>query len=205
MSSPKPRTFRVNYELDRFELDGKPFQYASGSFHYFRALPEVWGERLATMKAAGLNAVDTYVEWSLHNPAENTFDFSGLANVERFLELAAERGLLVILRPGPYICAERDNVSPLTASRSPLRLGLFQGGIPYWLFSKHPNIRLRTSDADFLDEVRKWYAKLMPRMERFLYENGGPIILVQVENEYGVSRLCDKVYLNWLRDETGKS
>lgn len=65
---------------------------------------------MATMKSAGLNALDTYVEWSLHNPEENTYDFSAIANVERFLEIAAEHGFYVILRPGPYICAERDNV-----------------------------------------------------------------------------------------------
>lgn len=79
-----------------------------------------------------------------------------------------------------------------------------QGGVPYWLFTKYPNIQLRTSDPDYLKEVRIWYGKLMPKLQKFLYENGGPIILVQVENEYGVFKKCDKVYLNWLRDETRK-
>lgn len=192
-------------------MDGRPFQYASGSFHYFRALPEVWGDRMATMKNAGLNVLDTYIEWSLHNPAENRYHFGGMANVERFLELAVEHGLYVILRPGPYICAERDNVRnsvchfPFFDFRSLIPMGFvrFQGGIPYWLLSKYPDIRLRTSDPDYLSEIRKWYGQVMPRFERFYYENGGPIILVQIENEYGVSKLADRNYLNWLRDETG--
>lgn len=105
------RKFSINYETDSFEMDGKPFQYVSGSFHYFRAVPDVWEDRLKVMRAAGLNALDTYVEWSLHNPQENVYDFEGIADVERFLTLAQKQGFYVILRPGPYICAERDNVS----------------------------------------------------------------------------------------------
>lgn len=91
-------------------MDGKEFQYVSGSFHYFRAVPDAWEDRLKTMRAAGLNALDTYVEWSLHNPQENVYDFEGMADVERFLTLAQQQGFYIILRPGPYICAERDNV-----------------------------------------------------------------------------------------------
>lgn len=71
------------------------------------------------------------------------------------------------------------------------------------MIRKYPNIQLRTSDPDYLREVGIWYEKLMPRIERFLYGNGGRIILVQIENEYGVSQLCDRNYLNWLRNETG--
>lgn len=92
-------------------MDGKEFQYVSGSFHYFRAVPEAWDARLKTMRAAGLNVLDTYVEWAMHNPFENVYDFDGMANVESFIELAQKNDFYVILRPGPYICAERDNVS----------------------------------------------------------------------------------------------
>lgn len=105
------RTFAINHTTNKFEMDGKDFQYVSGSFHYFRAVAEAWDERLKVMRAAGLNALDTYVEWSLHNPLENVYDFKGMADVEGFLELAQQNGFYVILRPGPYICAERDNVS----------------------------------------------------------------------------------------------
>lgn len=168
-------------------MDSKPFRYVSGSFHYFRAVPEVWRDRLRTMRACGLNAVDTYIEWSLHNPKDGEYDFDGIADVEKFIKIAQEEGLYVILRPGPYICAERDN-----------------GGIPYWLFTKYPNIKPRTSDANYTSEVSIWYGNIMKRMQKYLYGRGGPIIMVQVENEYGAFGACDKDYLIWLRDETNK-
>ncbi|XP_053676635.1 beta-galactosidase-like [Anopheles nili] len=177
--------FGIDYENNTFVMDGKPFQYVAGSFHYFRAVPESWGQILRSMRAAGLNAVTTYVEWSLHNPQEDVYKWDGIADVERFIELAASEGLYVILRPGPYICAERD-----------------MGGFPSWLLHKHPGMLLRTYDNTYLREVRSWYAQLMSRMQRFLVGQGGPIIMVQVENEYGSFYACDHKYLNWLRDET---
>lgn len=91
-------------------MNGQDFQYVAGSFHYFRTVPEVWPARIKTMKQAGLNVLDTYVEWALHNPQDGVYDFSGIANLTNFLDIAVAEGLLVILRPGPYICAERDNV-----------------------------------------------------------------------------------------------
>lgn len=91
-------------------MDGQDFQYVAGSFHYFRTVPEVWRERLRTMRAAGLNVVDTYVEWALHNPKDNEYTFEGIADLEQFIQIAQSEDLYVILRPGPYICAERDNV-----------------------------------------------------------------------------------------------
>lgn len=105
------RSFRVDYENDQFLMDGKPFRYVGGEFHYFRAPPDTWQKRLRTLRAAGLNVVSTYDEWSLHNPSDGVYNFEGIANVVRFIELAVEEDLLVIFRPGPYICAERDMVS----------------------------------------------------------------------------------------------
>lgn len=87
--------------------DGQPFRYISGSFHYFRALPETWRTKLRTMRLAGLNAVSTYVEWSLHNPKDGVYKWDGIADLIHFIQLASEEDLFVILRPGPYICAER--------------------------------------------------------------------------------------------------
>lgn len=91
-------------------MDEEPFRYVSGEFHYFRALPQTWSKKLRTMRAAGLTAVSTYVEWSLHNPKENVYVWDGIADLIQFINIAEEEDLYVILRPGPYICAERDMV-----------------------------------------------------------------------------------------------
>lgn len=166
-------------------MDGKPFRYVAGSFHYFRALPETWRQKLKTMRAGGLNAVDLYVQWSLHNPQDGVYNWNGIGDVERVVQIAEEEGLYVILRPGPYICAEIDN-----------------GGLPFWLATKYPAIKVRTNDTDYLREVGKWYSKLMPQFEKHFYGNGGNIIMVQIENEYGAFGACDVEYKNFLRDET---
>ncbi|XP_023174948.2 beta-galactosidase isoform X1 [Drosophila hydei] len=179
--------FSIDHTANTFLLNGQPFRYVAGSFHYFRALPDAWRNRLRTMRAAGLNALDTYVEWSLHNPHDGEYNWEGIADVVKFLEIAQEENFYIVLRPGPYICAERDN-----------------GGLPHWLFTKYPNIKVRTNDPNYLAEVSKWYAELMPRLKHLLIGNGGKIIMVQVENEYAAYYACDHEYLNWLRDETDK-
>lgn len=92
-------------------MDGEKFQYVAGSFHYFRALRETWKEKLEMMKATGLTVIDTYIEWATHNPKPGVYDWEGLADLLYFLDLTKELELYVIFRPGPYICAERDNVS----------------------------------------------------------------------------------------------
>lgn len=117
-SSPKqlltlpPQKSLVIGEADFF-LHGERFQYVAGSFHYFRALRESWRDRLLVMKSAGITVVDTYVEWATHNPEPGVYTWDGVADLEHFLALTQELELYVILRPGPYICAERDNVSGL--------------------------------------------------------------------------------------------
>ncbi|XP_031837922.1 beta-galactosidase [Nomia melanderi] len=174
--------FEVDYQNNQFLLDGKPFRYVSGSFHYFRAPKRYWRDHLRKMRAAGLNAVSTYVEWSLHEPEENEWNWSGDADLVEFLNIAQEEDLLVLLRPGPYICAERDF-----------------GGLPYWLLTRVPDIRLRTNDPRYMNYVQIYLNEVFKRVEPLLRGNGGPIIMVQVENEYG-SYGCDYEYLNHLRD-----
>ncbi|XP_068630107.1 beta-galactosidase-like [Battus philenor] len=167
---------------DNFVLDGKVLKIISGSLHYFRLPSAYWRDRLRKLKAGGLNAVSTYVEWSYHEPEEGQYMFEGDRDVARFVQIAAEEGLHVLLRPGPYICAERD-----------------LGGLPYWLLGKYPNIKLRTVDKDFIDETKIWMTKLFTYLKPLLIGNGGPIILVQVENEYG-SYGRDKEYMGSIRD-----
>lgn len=174
--------FEVDYQNNQFLLDGKPFRYVSGSFHYFRTPRQYWRDRLRKMRAAGLNAISTYVEWSLHQPNEDEWHWSGSANLVEFLNIAQEEGLFVLLRPGPYICAEREF-----------------GGFPYWLLKRVPDIRLRTNDPRYMKYVETYLDEVFKRVVPYLRGNGGPIIMVQVENEYG-SYACDTVYMDRLQD-----
>ncbi|XP_053978638.1 beta-galactosidase [Hylaeus volcanicus] len=181
-NAPKNFSFGVDYENNQFLLDGEPFRYVSGSFHYFRAPRRYWRDRLRKMRAAGLNAVSTYVEWSLHEPRPDVWHWSGDADLTEFLSIAQEEGLMVLLRPGPYICAERDF-----------------GGLPYWLLTSIPDIRLRTNDPRYMSFVERYLTKVFEKVNPYLRGNGGPIIMVQVENEYG-SYACDTAYMNRLRE-----
>ncbi|NXS82889.1 BGAL galactosidase, partial [Erpornis zantholeuca] len=174
------RSFGIDYDSNCFVKDGKPFRYISGSIHYSRVPPYYWKDRLLKMKMAGLDAIQTYVPWNYHEPQMGTYDFSGGKDLESFLQLANDIGLLVILRAGPYICAEWD-----------------MGGLPAWLLEKK-SIVLRSSDSDYLEAVERWMSVLLPKMRPYLYQNGGPIIMVQVENEYGSYFACDYNYLRFL-------
>lgn len=179
-STGAPRTFSVDYKNDCFRKDGEPFRYISGSIHYSRIPRIYWKDRLLKMYMAGLNAIQTYIPWNYHEESPGQYNFSGERDLQYFLQLAQDIGLSVILRPGPYICAEWE-----------------MGGLPAWLLSKK-DIVLRSSDKDYLSAVDTWMGKLLPMMKPFLYQNGGPIITVQVENEYGSYFACDYNYLRHL-------
>ncbi|XP_011268594.2 beta-galactosidase [Camponotus floridanus] len=176
-------SFGVDYENNQFLLDGKPFRYVSGSFHYFRAPRQYWRDRLRKMRAAGLNAVSTYVEWSLHEPEPGQFNWAGDADLIEFLNIAQEEDLFVLLRPGPYICAERD-----------------LGGLPYWLLREAPDIKLRTKDAAFMKYATAYLNQVLEKVKPLLRGNGGPIIMVQIENEYGSYNACDTEYTDMLKE-----
>ncbi|NXJ59850.1 BGAL galactosidase, partial [Rostratula benghalensis] len=179
-ASPPARSFQLDYEGDCFRKDGAPFRYISGSIHYARVPRPAWRDRLLKMYMSGLSAVQVYVPWNYHEPLPGVYDFAGDRDVEAFLDLTAELGLLVILRPGPYICAEWE-----------------MGGLPAWLLWK-PDIVLRSSDPAYLAAVDSWLHVLLPKIKPRLYQYGGNIISVQVENEYGSYYACDYGYLRHL-------
>ncbi|UYV72288.1 GLB1L [Cordylochernes scorpioides] len=179
-SISKKNTFEIDYENNVFLKDGQPFQYISGAIHYFRVPEDLWEDRLLKMRAAGLNTIETYIEWSSHEPEPGVYDFNGMLDFEKFIKKAQDLGLLVILRPSPYINSERD-----------------MGGLPYWLLRIKKDIRLRRSDPTYLEYVGRWYNVLLPKVKPLMYHNGGPIIKIQVENEYG-SYACDTPYMDKL-------
>ncbi|GIX69961.1 beta-galactosidase [Caerostris darwini] len=181
------KSFTVDYENNTFLKDGKPFRYMSGSIHYFRVPSVFWYDRLYKMKMAGLNAIQTYVEWNHHEPEPGVYNFDGDYNLPKFLKTADDLGLVVILRTGPFIDAERD-----------------MGGLPYWLMRNNSNIKLRSYDPTYIKYVDRWYKVLLPIIEPFLYNNGGPIITLQIENEYG-SIGCDAQYKSHLRELVKKT
>uniref|UniRef100_A0A3Q2ZBX0 Beta-galactosidase n=1 Tax=Kryptolebias marmoratus TaxID=37003 RepID=A0A3Q2ZBX0_KRYMA len=173
-------SFSLDYENDCFLKDGQPFRYISGSIHYSRIPRVYWKDRLLKMYMAGLNAIQIYIPWNYHEAFPGQYNFTGDRDLEYFLKLAQDIGLVVILRPGPYICAEWD-----------------MGGLPAWLLNKK-NVVLRSSDPDYIAAVDKWMGTLLPMMKPYLYQNGGPIITVQVENEYGSYFTCDYNYMRHL-------
>jgi beta-galactosidase len=165
--SPTPATHTLRANGDHFELDGKPFQIISGAIHYARVPRAYWRDRLRKARAMGLNTVETYVFWNLHEPSPGQFDFDGQNDVAEFIREAQQEGLFVILRPGPYVCAEWDF-----------------GGYPAWLL-KAPGMEVRTSDPAFMAAASRWMHRLGQELAPLQSANGGPIIAVQVENEYG--------------------
>lgn len=159
-------------------IDGRAEQIRSGAMHYFRLHPSQWQSRIAALKCCGLNTLETYAAWSLHEKKENEFNFEGALDIASYLRMAGEAGLYVILRPGPYICSELD-----------------LGGLPAWLLAK--KCRLRSADAVYLSYAKRYLAAVFKEIRPLLYTNGGPIIALQLENEFIGN---DLPYMEKLRD-----
>ncbi|XP_072282552.1 beta-galactosidase-1-like protein 2 [Pyxicephalus adspersus] len=167
-------------ENGQFLLEGEPLRILGGSMHYFRVPKEYWRDRMQKMKACGLNTLTTYVPWNLHEPQRGKFDFTGNLDIRAFLDIAAEVGLWVILRPGPYICSEWD-----------------LGGLPSWLL-RDKDMQLRTTYKGFAQATESYFDNLIPRVIPHQYTRGGAIIAVQVENEYG-SYAKDSNYMEFIK------
>ncbi|XP_018554454.1 beta-galactosidase-1-like protein 2 [Lates calcarifer] len=165
----------------QFTLEGEPFRILGGSIHYFRVPRAYWEDRLLKMKACGLNTLTTYVPWNLHEPERGTFNFQDQLDLRAYVSLAAEMGLWVILRPGPYICTEWD-----------------LGGLPSWLL-QDKDMQLRTTYPGFVDAVNLYFDKLVSVIKPLMFEEGGPVIAVQVENEYG-SYAKDEKYMPFIKN-----
>ena len=131
-------------------IDDKPVQLISGAIHYFRVHPDLWNDRLDKAVAFGLNAVETYVPWNLHEPHPGEYNFSGIADLESFIAKVQAHGLYLILRPSPYICAEWDN-----------------GGLPGWLMAV-PGVELRRMNQPYLDAVTRYYDVLLPKLQKWI-------------------------------------
>lgn len=174
----KQRSFTIE---DQFYLDGKPIKIISGAIHYFRVVPEYWQDRLEKLQALGCNTVETYIPWNMHEPREGEYCFSGMYDVRKFIQTAQKLGLYVILRPSPYICAEWEF-----------------GGLPFWLL-RDGDMKLRFNYPPYLAKIDRYYKRLFQEFNDLQMDKGGPIVMMQVENEYG-SYANDKQYIYSLVD-----
>ena len=171
---PATRSFAIGDE--HFLLDGEPFRVLAGALHYFRVHPDLWADRIHKARLMGLNTIETYVPWNEHSPSRGTFDTAAGLDLGRFLDLVAAEGMFAIVRPGPYICAEWDN-----------------GGLPGWLFTD-PDVGVRRNEPLYMAAIAEYFDALLPIVAERQIDRGGPVILVQVENEYGAYG-DDKDYL----------
>ena len=165
----------------QFLRDGKPVKLMSGAVHYFRNMPDTWDDIFKKMRAMGLNCVETYCAWNLHEPEPNKFCFEGRLDIASFIKKAAENELMVIVRPGPYICAEWEF-----------------GGLPWWLQCDE-EMEIRCMNKKYIAHFDAYLDALFKQVRPLLCTNGGPVIMLQCENEYGYYG-DDKEYLSYLRD-----
>lgn len=166
---------------NQFIKDDEPVKLISGAVHYFRNMPDTWTDIFKKMKALGCNCVETYCAWNMHEKHPGVFDFSNNLNISEFVKKAAEEGLMVIVRPGPYICAEWEF-----------------GGLPWWI-QTNKNMEIRCSNKEYIQYFDRYLDKLFEQIRPLLCTNGGPIIMLQCENEYGYYG-DDKEYLIYLRN-----
>ena len=179
MAAKKGGTFTTGDKT--FLLNGKPFVVKAAELHYPRIPRAYWEHRIKMCKALGMNTVCLYVFWNIHEQQEGKFDFTGNNDVAEFCRLCQKNGMYVIVRPGPYVCAEWE-----------------MGGLPWWLLKKK-DIKLREKDPYFMERVKIFEKKVGEQLASLTIQNGGPIIMVQVENEYG-SYGKDKPYVSAIRD-----
>ena len=178
-SAGKPGSFTVGDKT--FLLNGQPFVVKAAEVHYPRIPRPFWEHRIKMCKALGMNTLCLYVFWNIHEQREGEFDFTGNNDVAEFCRLAQKNGMYVIVRPGPYVCAEWE-----------------MGGLPWWLLKKK-DIKLRERDPYFMERVKIFEEKVGEQLKGLTIQNGGPIIMIQVENEYG-SYGEDKPYVSEIRD-----
>ncbi len=178
-AAPKAGTFTVGDKT--FLLNGQPFVVKAAEVHYPRIPRPYWEHRIQMCKSLGMNAVCIYIFWNIHEQKEGEFDFTSNNDVAEFCRLAQKNGMYVIVRPGPYVCAEWE-----------------MGGLPWWLLKKK-DIKLRERDPYFMERVKIFEKKVGEQLAGLTIQNGGPIIMIQVENEYG-SYGEDKPYVSEIRD-----
>ncbi|SEH58686.1 MULTISPECIES: beta-galactosidase family protein [unclassified Leifsonia] len=166
---------------DDFLLDGEPHRILSGALHYFRVHPDDWADRIHKARLMGLNTIETYVPWNAHEAQEGEWRADGPLDLDRFLRAIADEGMHAIVRPGPYICAEWDN-----------------GGLPAWLFTD-PEVGIRRSEPKFVAALKRYLQNVLDIVRPLQITEGGPVVLVQVENEYGAYG-DDTEYLQQLAD-----
>lgn len=165
----------------QFVKDGSPIKIISGAVHYFRNLPDTWTDIFKKMRALGCNCVETYCAWNMHEKQPGTYDFTNNLDIAKFLKTAADEGLMAIVRPGPYICAEWEF-----------------GGLPWWLQTEE-NMEIRCSNAAYIKHFDRYLDALFEQIRPLLCTNGGNVIMLQCENEYGYYG-DDREYLKYLRE-----
>ena len=166
---------------EKFYINDESIKIISGACHYFRIVPEYWRDRLEKLVLLGCNCVETYIPWNIHETEQGIFNFLNENDISKFVKIAQELGLYVILRPSPFICAEWEF-----------------GGLPYWLL-RDDSMLVRSTYKGFLEAVDKYYDQLFKIISPLQITNGGPVIMMQVENEYG-SYGNDKNYLRAIKD-----